>query len=37
MRAFENKVQRRILGTRREKVTGVRKRLQSEELRYLYV
>jgi len=36
LRVFENMVFRRIFGTRRDKVTGVWRRLHNEELNDLY-
>ena len=36
LRVFENKVFRRIFGTRRDEVTGKWRRLRKEELNYLY-
>jgi hypothetical protein len=36
LRVFENKVLRRIFGPKRDEVTGEWRRLQNEELNYLY-
>jgi len=36
LRVFENMVLRRILGPRRDEVTGEWRRLHNEELNYLY-
>jgi len=36
LRVFENMVLRRIFGTRRDEVTGERRRLHNEELNDLY-
>jgi len=36
LRAFENRVLRRISGPTRDEVTGERKKLHNEELNYLY-
>ena len=36
MRVFENRVLRRILGPKRDKVTGEWRKLHNEELNYLY-
>jgi hypothetical protein len=36
LRAFENRVLRRILGPRRDEVTAEWRKLHKEELRYFY-
>jgi hypothetical protein len=36
LRAFENRVLRRIFGSKRDEVTGVWRKLHNEELRNLY-
>ena len=36
LRVFENRVLRRIFGPKRDKVTGVWRRLLNEELNYVY-
>jgi len=36
LRAFENRVLRRIFGPKRDKVTGEWRKLRNEELNYLY-
>jgi hypothetical protein len=36
LRVFENKVLRRIFGTKKDEVTGRRRKLHNEELRDLY-